>query len=317
MTETTEVYHGETALIVAQPAQLVSSLDDAIRVGTIFAKSGLFSDIKSEAQAVVKIIQGQELGVGPMTAMRNIYVLDTKQGLKIEISVGLMAAKFKEAGYDYRAARLDNEGCTLIAYKGSVKLGEASFLKADAVKAGLVDKYNWKAYPSDMYFARALSRIVRRYGAEVLQGNVYVQGEISDAPIDIPGEVLEGEYIESESGNGEQEPTPEPAQAEGFVIPDWFDPEDGEKFDKCADMHIWFGKHKDERLGDFYLDDKPYMHWLTEGGEGNFLPGDDKRKKQLRAAAIWLRSHRKWTEAQIPDNPAPLPEQNEDGSLQD
>ena len=48
-----------------QPMEL-----DPMTVARAFKESGMFPDLQSEAQAVVKIVAGQEVGFGPMAAMQ-------------------------------------------------------------------------------------------------------------------------------------------------------------------------------------------------------------------------------------------------------
>jgi len=154
---------------------LISNLDDAMRVGKVFAMSGYFKDTRDASQAVVKIIQGHELGIPPMAAMRGIHIVEGKP----ELSAGLMAGLLQNAGYAWQFAQLDADGCSLDFYHGSKLLGRVSFGKEDAAAAGLANKQNYKAYGEDMFFARCISRCARRYAPAVLMGNVYVEGEIT------------------------------------------------------------------------------------------------------------------------------------------
>jgi len=49
---------------------------DPVTLGRIMALSGLFPDIDRVSQAVVKIIAGRELGIGPFAAMSDIHIVD-------------------------------------------------------------------------------------------------------------------------------------------------------------------------------------------------------------------------------------------------
>jgi hypothetical protein len=49
---------------------------DPITLGRIIARSGLFPDITRTSQAVVKILAGRELGIGPFAAMSDIHLVD-------------------------------------------------------------------------------------------------------------------------------------------------------------------------------------------------------------------------------------------------
>ena len=56
-----------------------------------------------------------------------------------------------------------------------------SFSLDEARKAGLLINNAWKSYPTDMLYARALSRLARQLFPDII-GNCYVEGEISLDP---------------------------------------------------------------------------------------------------------------------------------------
>ena len=125
-----------------------------------FAKSGLFGKI-DPSQAIVKILAGQELGLGPFTAMQGIDIIDGKLAFKPVLLLGLI--KRTKGHYDYVVIDSTETRCELEAFKDGVSLGRVSYDQEDAKKAGLLGKYNWQHYPEDMYFARCASRMCRRH----------------------------------------------------------------------------------------------------------------------------------------------------------
>lgn len=172
----------------------VRSLDDIKRLSTIFIESGMFKGDKSLStkqqlyQAGVKIIAGVEFGIQPFAAMRGINIINGNA----EMSANLMAAKVKKhPKYDYRVNQWDNEGCVIeffeltgitgLASAGNREsLGLSSFTRKDAEQAQLSGGQNWRKFPRNMYFARAMSNGVRLYTPDVFYGApVYVEGEIS------------------------------------------------------------------------------------------------------------------------------------------
>ena len=157
------------------------SIKEPMALGEIFAKSGMFPDIKTQAQACVKILAGRELGISPIEAMTNIYIVNNK----IALTTKLMGALFKKnKGYDYTLEVLTDTECIIAFYKieqdKKTELGKSSFTIKDAAKAGLVNKDNWKSYPRNMLFARALSNGIRWYAPETSCG--YDYEEIEDVP---------------------------------------------------------------------------------------------------------------------------------------
>ena len=49
---------------------------DTERLGDILVKSGFFKDVKDQAQAIVKMLYGGELGFGPIASMMGVYVVE-------------------------------------------------------------------------------------------------------------------------------------------------------------------------------------------------------------------------------------------------
>ncbi len=154
------------------------SLGDIGKVGRVFASSGMFKDTREGAQAVVKIMAAQELGLGPFAGMKGFDIIDGKP----EMSAGLISALVKRSGkYDYAVQRCDDDGCDLDWYEDGEIVGQSSFTMADAKRAKLPrPNSGWEKYPSDMLFARAISRGARRYAPDVFIGSIYVTGELSD-----------------------------------------------------------------------------------------------------------------------------------------
>ena len=160
------------------------------------AKSGLFRGINDEAKAVVKILAGRELGIGPVAALRGVNLVEGK----IEFSAGLLAALVKRSGrYDYRVTEATDARCELAWTEQGKPVGTSSFTVEEAERAGLVKPRGaWTTYPGDMCFARALSRGVRRYAPDVTAGAAYVDGETlpdalaAPAPAYVDGETLPG-----------------------------------------------------------------------------------------------------------------------------
>ncbi len=176
----------------------MQGLTETMSVGKILAQSGFFADSKDAAQAITKILAGQELGLGPVASMTGIYIVKGR----VTLSANIMASIIKRSGrYSYRIKRLDDTGCVLVFTDGGKDLTpEISFTEADAKKAELLAGDNWKKYPRNMMFARALSNGAKWhcpdvfgqpvYTPEELGGNITIvdmeTGEIIDAPKDAP-----------------------------------------------------------------------------------------------------------------------------------
>lgn len=163
-----------------QPVQVYEELKQETMLSDIFAESGLFPDIKTKAQALVKVLAGKELGISPFESMASIYIVNGKLALTAKAMASLIK---KSPNYDYTLEKLDDAECTIVFYQetSDVKreLGKSTFTFKDAAKAGLANKDNWKSYPRNMLFARALSNGCRWYCPEVISG-YYAVEEIED-----------------------------------------------------------------------------------------------------------------------------------------
>ena len=189
----------ETALTI-RPAV---ALADVMTMGKIFAASGFFADAKQEAQAIVKIMAGQEMGIPALMAMTKIYII---QG-KVVIAPEIMAALIKKSGtYNYRVTKWTNEECNIVFYENGEDVFESSFTMEDAKRAKLHGKDNWQSYPRNMLFARALSNGARLVCPHVING-AYVPEELG-APEDSEGNVVEStaRTIEPERPASQPEP---------------------------------------------------------------------------------------------------------------
>lgn len=154
-------------------------LDEIQRWAKVFVDSGMFKDSKSIAQAIVKIQAGQELGLPPFAAMRGFDVIEGKPAP----NAGLTSALVRRSGrYDYRVTRSDNVACELEWLDHGRSIGSSAFTMDEAKAAGLASKQVWRAYASDMLFARALTRGARRFCADVFLGSVYTPEELGDDP---------------------------------------------------------------------------------------------------------------------------------------
>lgn len=159
---------------------------EVMSIGKAFAESGMFPDIKSAAQAVVKISAGQEIGIPPFAAMSGIHIIQGKP----TIGAGVMASCVKGSGkYDYRVVESTEQVCSIDFFQGKEKIGNSTFTIADAKKAGTknIDKF-----PKNMLFARAMSNGVKWFTPDVFAGPVYTPEEFDVQPtITVESEAVE------------------------------------------------------------------------------------------------------------------------------
>src|SRR3954467_1219232 len=185
------------------PATLAGRDLDPITLGQIFARSGLFPDIDRVSQAVVKIIAGRELGIGPFAAMSDIHLVD---GSPV-VGARILAALVRQSNvYDYRVVEWTNQRCSIDFYRHGEKLEPTvTFSEEDAELAGLNQPTrsgkpsNHMKFPRNMKFARAMSNGVALHCPDLTAGApVYPPDEldVEDPDADIAPVALDGEGSE-------------------------------------------------------------------------------------------------------------------------
>jgi hypothetical protein len=174
-------------------ALVVQQSLDVMTLADVLVKSGFFTDTRQQAQAVVKVLAGQELGFGPIASMTSIHIVKGRPVL----SANLMAALVKRhPRYNYRVAEHTPEVCTLVFLEDGQQIGTSQFTKEDATAAGLMNGTNWQRYPRNMLFARALSNGVKWHCPDVLSGSICTPDEMG-ADEDDSGELVY-EWIDPE-----------------------------------------------------------------------------------------------------------------------
>tara|TARA_R100000808_G_C2154855_1_gene166276 strand:+ start:8333 stop:9490 length:1158 start_codon:yes stop_codon:yes gene_type:complete len=164
---------------ILPPTQIAKqelSLAEIMQLGTIAVNSNRFSGIHTSDQAIVQILAGRELGLSPMTALRNLYVVEGK----VAMSAGLIASMVrKHPRYDYRIKKMDADECILEFIDSGSVVGESVFSLEDADRAGINRaKSGWSKYPRNMLFARALTNGARWYCPDAFEGSVYTPEEL-------------------------------------------------------------------------------------------------------------------------------------------
>lgn len=156
-------------------------------------KSGMFPNAKNEFGAFAIVEYGHELGIPPMMSLKNINIISGQLAVNGQLMLSLAMAR----GVIYEVKEETDKGCTILFKRQGFSPYEATFNEKDAQAAGLTGKDNWKKYPKDMYFWRAVAKGVRRIAPEAVMG-LYTADEIS-----------EGQYIDVTAvpvnGSGKQE----------------------------------------------------------------------------------------------------------------
>jgi hypothetical protein len=186
----------------------ISTYDEIEKAALAMSKSGYFQDVKDQAQAVVKILAGRELGFGPFASMQNIFIINGRPS----VGANLMASAVKGSPkYDYKIRDLTGTACAIEFYQLSggkyESIGVSKFTIEDAKKA---QTKNLEKYPRNMLFARAMSNGVRWYCPDVFNGNAVYTPEELGADVDGEGNVINATFAEVKQSNNGHEPEPLP-----------------------------------------------------------------------------------------------------------
>jgi hypothetical protein len=196
-----------------------ASNDDPIALGQIMARSGLFPDIRRVSQAIVKILAGRELGIGPFAAMSDIHIIEGKPVVGARILAALVRAS---EHYDYKVVEWTHERCTLAFSRDGQQLEPlVSFDEQDAKRARL-DRptrngrpSNHTRYPRNMKFARAMSNGVALHCPDLTAGTaVYTPDEleVDDPDADTPPAepAVEAEVVDDTLATSDDQEAEEP-----------------------------------------------------------------------------------------------------------
>lgn len=227
-------------------------------LATVFLKSGLFSDTKTEAQAVVKILAGLEIGLQPFEAMRGLDIISGKPVM----NAGLISSRIKASGkYDFRVVVHTTEVCEIHFYQDGKKSGESRFTMEDAKNAGLLRKDVWRQYPRNMLYARALTNGARWYCPDVFGGAIYTaeeltsgngNGHVEEVPNFIEVEVLPGSnVVEQEQAENYRQQAAKRIEAGEYKI-EFGSSHKGKSLAKLTVKEgPWLAKHREKYLDKF------------------------------------------------------------------
>lgn len=140
------------------------------------------------------IMTGQELGILPMQALRQIYNFDGKIGLFSEL---MRALVLKHGHRLYFGEGAEYTTTRVVCYGVRADNGDTSRVEwtIDMAKAaGLTNKNNWKMTPRAMLAARASTEVCRNLFPDVVAGMAYSAEELQDGVYD-DDTVVEAEIV--------------------------------------------------------------------------------------------------------------------------
>jgi len=226
---------------------IYGQFDEMQRAAMALHESGYFTDSKSKAQAIVKVMAGAELGIPPFAAMTGIHIIQGKPALGANVLATLIK---NDPRYNYRVLEMTPAVCRIQFYENGEPCGISEFTIEEARKAGTK---NLDKFPKNMLFARAISNGAKWFTPGIFGGApVYTPDELG-ADVDEDGNIVEGTYAYDDvdqtnpAADDDINQDPRPAK-NGRKQPDLF---------QVGDEVLVRGKH----------DEKPGTILDTNGGE--------------------------------------------------
>lgn len=164
------------------------------------------------------VLAGREIGIGPMSSLQNILVIDGRPTMTSLLMRQLIFA----AGHSIHYAETTDFRCVVKGRRrGEEDWTTITWTIDQAKKAGLDTKTNWRRYPKQMLQARATGELARLAFADCLGGMGYLEDELL--------EVETGEVIPIKN-DGQVKRTMKRASTPTIIptIPDTDDDDDGE-----------------------------------------------------------------------------------------
>lgn len=180
---------------------------DVMGLAKIMIESKLIpSSFKTPEQVIAAVLQGRELGLGAVTSLNNINVIQGRPTLSIHAIVAKLQSKgILTKTIEDKVAVLDAEK-KLVDYRTTIRAyiplqipingnnyleEDSTFLFSEARAMGLDQKDNWKRMLRIMMWTRCMAILARRVAADAILG-MYEVSEWSD--------VVNKEYTVTEEG---------------------------------------------------------------------------------------------------------------------
>lgn len=166
-------------------------------------------------RVMAKIVGGTAYGFDAISAQENLHIINGK----LTLSARGMSVLLQRSGkYTTRIEKLDANGCKLAVLERNnqgewILKGHVEFSRQHAEKAGLTKNPNYSKYAEDMFFARCVSRVVKRFAPDVLNGQaptynlakqpqlevVEPPSNVAQLPTQTVGENYRDEVVEAET----------------------------------------------------------------------------------------------------------------------
>jgi hypothetical protein len=137
------------------------------------------------ANGTAAVLLGITLGLDPMTALQQIYIVKGRPGLYARIKVALLIAR----GHEVWTDELSDTSATVCGRRlGSDHIERVTITIEQAKTAGWTTNDTYTKTPADMLYARAAGRVCDRIAPDVLMGIASIE-EVPEQPTRVTAEV--------------------------------------------------------------------------------------------------------------------------------
>jgi len=160
---------------------LMSGLVDSFFVPAAYKPTGGANGREiAIANGVGAILLGQSIGVDPLTALQNIYIVHGRPGMYAKFKVALCQSRGHEIWTDERT----DESVTVSGRsRGSERIHTITITMDMATRAGWTSNPAYKKTPQDMLWSRAAGRVSDMVGGSALFGIASIE-DLEDGPDD-------------------------------------------------------------------------------------------------------------------------------------
>lgn len=166
-----EVY---SPMVVDPPASMYPTRDEmgvmVTIANSIYKTSGKLipSNIKTSEEAFAVMLAGRELGIPPMAAFREVYVVNGRTMPSARVLMGLVQKGDPGAIFTWLDRSATKAHVRLRRSNGQTI--EVEYTIEDAKVAGLLKNEVWTRFPKDMLAYKAVTRACRLGGADLITG---------------------------------------------------------------------------------------------------------------------------------------------------
>lgn len=150
------------------------TLDELWRFANMAVKSRLIPQtIDTPEKALIVLQKGMEIGLSPMAALGNMYVVNNRPVLYGEIGLALIRASGQLVHFkQYYVGEFPKDDFRAVCEMGrrGEEIVTKEFSIGDAKTAQLWERNTWKPYPKDMLMWKPTWRASKVVFADILQG---------------------------------------------------------------------------------------------------------------------------------------------------